>query len=64
MINEAKRKAAAANDSAANTMDRLDDIKKEIEKISLSPVDSNLGNILDIVDKSGEHLIKCDFNTF
>lgn len=64
MINEAKRKAAAANDSAANTMDRLDDIKKEIEKISLSPVDSNLGNILDIVDKSGEHLIECDFNTF
>ncbi|XP_008332400.1 laminin subunit alpha-3 isoform X3 [Cynoglossus semilaevis] len=57
MINEAKRKAAAANDSAANTMDRLDDIKKEIEKISLSPVDSNLGNILDIVDKSVNDLL-------
>lgn len=58
MIDEAKTKAASASDSASNTMDKLNDIKTEIDKISLTPVDSNLGNVLDNVDKSGEDLKK------
>lgn len=54
MIDEAKRKAAAANDTASNTMDKLNDIRKEIDKINISPVDSNLNSVLDNVDQSGE----------
>ncbi|XP_029380661.1 laminin subunit alpha-3-like isoform X2 [Echeneis naucrates] len=57
MIDEAKRKAALANNTASNTMDKLNDIKKEIDKISLTPVDSNLGNVLDSVDKSVKDLL-------
>ena len=58
MIDEAKRKAASANDTASNTMDKLNAIRDEIDKISVSPSNSNLGNVLDSVDQSGENLIK------
>lgn len=54
MIDEAKRKSASANDTAANTMNRLDAIRKEIDKISTTPVDSNLSTVLEDVDNSGE----------
>ncbi|KAM9845354.1 laminin subunit alpha-3-like [Aulostomus maculatus] len=58
MIDEAKRKAAAANDTASDTMDKLNAIRKEMDKISVSPVDSNLGGVLDNVDKSVKDLLK------
>ena len=54
MIEEAKRKAASANDSAADTMDRLNAIRKEIDKLNTTPVDPNLNNVLEDVDNSGE----------
>lgn len=57
MIDEAKRKAAAANGSATDTMDKLNDIKKEIEKINISPGDSNLGSVLDDVDQTVKDLL-------
>lgn len=53
MIDEAKRAAASANDTATDTMDKLDDIKKEVEKINVTPGSSNLDSVLDEVDKSG-----------
>lgn len=56
MIDEAKRKAASANDKASGTMDKLNAIREEIDKISVTPVDSNLSNVLDDVDQSGEIL--------
>lgn len=58
MIDEAKRKAASANVSASATMDTLNDLRKEIDKISVAPVDPNLNNILDGVDQTGEILKK------
>ncbi|KAJ4936999.1 hypothetical protein JOQ06_001583, partial [Pogonophryne albipinna] len=58
MIDEAKRKAALANDMASNTMDTLNDIKEEMKKISVMPVDSNLGSVLDDVSKSVNDLLK------
>ncbi|XP_034090494.1 laminin subunit alpha-3-like isoform X3 [Gymnodraco acuticeps] len=58
MIDEAKRKAALANDTASNTMDTLNDIKEEMKKISVMPVDSNLGSVLDDVSKSVNDLLK------
>ncbi|XP_071346604.1 laminin subunit alpha-3-like isoform X2 [Trachinotus anak] len=57
MIEEAKRKAALANDTASNTMDKLNDIRKEMDKISVTPGDSNLGNVLENVDKSVKDLL-------
>lgn len=59
MIDEAKNKAATANDTASNTMDKLNAIRKEIDKISVTPVDSNLSSVLDDVDQSGEILKRC-----
>lgn len=56
MIEDAKRKAASANGTASDTMDKLNDIKKEIEKINVTPASSNLSNLLDNVDQSGEVL--------
>ncbi|XP_029970340.1 laminin subunit alpha-3-like isoform X2 [Salarias fasciatus] len=58
MIDEAKRKAAAANDTAFDTMGRLDEIKKELDKIKLSPSGSDLGGVLDDVDRSVKNLWK------
>ncbi|CAN9502837.1 unnamed protein product [Ophioblennius macclurei] len=57
MIEEAKRKATEANDTASGTMDRLNDIKKELDKIKLSPSGSNLDGVLDDVDKSVKNLL-------
>ncbi|XP_056277207.1 laminin subunit alpha-3-like isoform X2 [Pseudoliparis swirei] len=57
MIDEAKNRAASANNSATNTMNKLNDIKKEIDKINISPVNSNLGNDLDDVEKSVKNLM-------
>ena len=54
MIDKAKQKAASANSSTANTVDRLNDIKDELDKIKVTPGDSNLTGIMDDVDKSGE----------
>lgn len=54
MIEEAKRKATSANNTAANTMDKLNKIRKEIDKISVSPINANLSNDLNEVDQSGE----------
>lgn len=56
MIDEAKRKAAAANGTAKDTMDKLNAIKKDIDKISVTPVDSNLSKMLNDVDQTGEIL--------
>lgn len=53
MIDEAKRAAASANNTAADTMDKLDDIKKEVEKISVTPGSTNLDSVLNEVDNSG-----------
>ncbi|XP_034469915.1 laminin subunit alpha-3-like, partial [Hippoglossus hippoglossus] len=57
MIEEAKKKAASANNTTSDTMDKLNAIKKEVDKIRVTPVDSNLGNILDNVDKSVKDLL-------
>lgn len=54
MIDEAKRRAAAANNGAGETMDKLKAINKELDKINITPLDSNLSSIMDDVDKSGE----------
>lgn len=59
MIDEAKRKAADANSTAGNTMDRLNDIQKEIDQIKVTPGNSNLSNVLNDVDKTGESLRPC-----
>ncbi|XP_028329557.1 laminin subunit alpha-3 isoform X2 [Gouania willdenowi] len=56
LIDNAKAKAAAANDSTGLTMDRLNAIRKELDKINVSPVDTNLGNVLDDVDKTVKNL--------
>lgn len=53
MIDEAKKAAASANDTATSAMDRLDDIKKEVGKINVTPGQSNLDSVLNEVDKSG-----------
>ncbi|XP_046883214.1 laminin subunit alpha-3-like isoform X2 [Hypomesus transpacificus] len=58
MIDEAKRKAAAANDTAGSTMDRLDTIREELDKISVLPSSSNLSSVMEDVDKSVKDLLK------
>ncbi|KAM4551973.1 laminin subunit alpha-3-like isoform 1-T1 [Odontesthes bonariensis] len=58
VIDKAKRKAASANDTATNTMDRLAAIRAEIEKINVTPAGSNLNNVLEDVDKSVKNLLK------
>ncbi|XP_037538133.1 laminin subunit alpha-3 [Nematolebias whitei] len=55
-LDEAKRKAASANDSASNTMDKLNAMKTEMDKINLSPVDANINNVLNDVDQSVKNL--------
>ncbi|XP_039999564.1 laminin subunit alpha-3-like isoform X2 [Xiphias gladius] len=57
MIDEAKRKAASANDTSSNTMDKLNAMRKEIDKISVTPVDSSLSGVLDNVDQSVKDLL-------
>ncbi|XP_041914213.1 laminin subunit alpha-3-like isoform X1 [Alosa sapidissima] len=56
MIDEAKKAAAVASDTATNAMGRLDDIKKEVEKINVGPGDSNLDSVLNEVDNSVKNL--------
>lgn len=58
-IDEAKRKAALANDTASNTMNKLDDIKKELDKLNVPSVDPKLNSELDKMDKTGETLKLC-----
>ncbi|XP_041659948.1 laminin subunit alpha-3-like isoform X2 [Cheilinus undulatus] len=57
-INEAKRKAEAANNTASDTMNRLNDIKKEMEKIKIPTGGAGLDGVLDDVDKSVKDLLK------
>lgn len=54
MLDEAKSKAASANDTASTTMDRLNAIREEVDKINVMPSDSNLSSVMDDVNKSGE----------
>lgn len=55
MIDEAKRKAASANRTASDTMDKVSAIKQEVDKIGIvAPGDSNLNNVLNDVDQSSE----------
>ncbi|KAL2097308.1 hypothetical protein ACEWY4_006515 [Coilia grayii] len=56
MIDEAKKAAATANDTATDALGRLDDIKKEVEKINVSPGGTNLDSVLNDVDKSVKKL--------
>lgn len=53
-LNKAKGKAASVNRTAAETMDKLSAIKKELDKISVAPGDGNLNNVLTDVDQSSE----------
>ncbi|XP_072297637.1 laminin subunit alpha-3-like [Eucyclogobius newberryi] len=57
-LEEAKRKAASANDTAKSTLDRLSNIRKELDKINISPGDSGSNSILDEVDQSVKNLLK------
>lgn len=59
MIDEAEREAVYANRTASNTMDRLNNIQKEIDKIKVTPANSNLSNALNDVDQTGESLGQC-----
>lgn len=54
IIDEAKKKASSANDTASNTLDQLSDIQNQLKNINVTPMDSSLGNVMDDVDKSGE----------
>ncbi|XP_034038308.1 LOW QUALITY PROTEIN: laminin subunit alpha-3-like [Thalassophryne amazonica] len=58
MINEAKMKAALANETANDTTDKLNDIKKQIEAIKVPAVHSNLSSVMDEVDESVKKLLK------
>ncbi|KAG8014177.1 Laminin subunit alpha-3 [Nibea albiflora] len=58
IIDEAKRKAASANSTAADTMNKLNDIRKEVDKINVTRVDPNLKNVLDGVDQTVKDLLK------
>ncbi|XP_041847231.1 laminin subunit alpha-3-like [Melanotaenia boesemani] len=58
MIEEAKRKAASANDTATNTIDQLNAIRKDIDKINVPQEASNLSHVLDDVDQSVKNLLK------
>ncbi|KAM8839447.1 laminin subunit alpha-3-like isoform 1-T1 [Synchiropus picturatus] len=57
LIDEVKRAAAGANNSATNTLDRLEDIKKELDKINLPAGGGDLSNVLADVDKSVKNLL-------
>ncbi|MEQ2205399.1 hypothetical protein XENOCAPTIV_026727, partial [Xenoophorus captivus] len=51
---EAKMKAASANNSAANTMDKLSKLRNDIDKIIVTPVNGSLSNVLQDVDQTGK----------
>lgn len=54
MLDQAKGKAASVNRTAAETMDKLSTIERELDKISVAPGDGNLNNVLSDVDQSSE----------
>lgn len=55
MIDEAKRKAASANRTASDTMDKVNAIRQEVDKIGgVAPGDGNLNKVLKDVDTSSE----------
>lgn len=55
MIDEAKRKAASANRTASDTMDKVNAIKQEVDKIGgVAPGGGNLNKVLKDVDTSSE----------
>lgn len=55
MIDEAKRKAASANRTASDTMDRVNAIRQEVANIGgVAPGDGNLNKVLKDVDMSSE----------
>lgn len=53
-IEEAKRKAAAVNETTKKTMEKLNNISNEINKINISPSHSNLSNELKDMNQSGK----------
>ncbi|KAJ8372354.1 hypothetical protein AAFF_G00290230 [Aldrovandia affinis] len=56
MIDDAKKTAADANSTTNDAMNRLDAIRKEVDKINILPLDSNFDNVLSDVDKSVKNL--------
>ncbi|RVE61913.1 hypothetical protein OJAV_G00175350 [Oryzias javanicus] len=58
MIEEAKRKAASANETSSKTMEKLNNITNEINKINIPPSQSNLSNELKDMNQSVNQLIK------
>ncbi|MFT7812246.1 laminin subunit alpha-3 [Arapaima gigas] len=56
MINEAKRTAAAANNTASNTLNKLKAIQDEVDKIKIGPQNANLDKLLNDVDQSVKNL--------
>ncbi|XP_004542775.2 laminin subunit alpha-3 isoform X3 [Maylandia zebra] len=56
-INEAKQKAASANQTASDTMDKLNKMRNELNKINVSPGSSNLNGILDDVNQTVNNLL-------
>uniref|UniRef100_A0A3B3BD63 Si:ch211-241e1.3 n=1 Tax=Oryzias melastigma TaxID=30732 RepID=A0A3B3BD63_ORYME len=54
MIEEAKKKAASANETSTKTAEKLNNITNEINKIKISPSHSNLSNELKDVNQSGK----------
>uniref|UniRef100_H2MQX0 Si:ch211-241e1.3 n=1 Tax=Oryzias latipes TaxID=8090 RepID=H2MQX0_ORYLA len=57
-IEEAKRKAAAVNETTKKTMEKLNNISNEINKINISPSHSNLSNELKDMNQSVNQLLK------
>uniref|UniRef100_A0A3B3BCN8 Si:ch211-241e1.3 n=1 Tax=Oryzias melastigma TaxID=30732 RepID=A0A3B3BCN8_ORYME len=57
MIEEAKKKAASANETSTKTAEKLNNITNEINKIKISPSHSNLSNELKDVNQSVNQLI-------
>lgn len=53
IIDDAKRTTADAAKTNSDTLKRLNDIQAEISKINLPTGGSNLGGVLDDVDKTG-----------
>ncbi|CAJ1072333.1 laminin subunit alpha-3-like [Xyrichtys novacula] len=58
MIDNAKKMTTDASETTKDTMNRLDDIKKELAKINVPSGDSDSGDALDDADKSVKDLLK------
>lgn len=59
IIDAAKKAAAEANRTTSDIMDQLNDIKAEVNNISISPTVSNMDNVLNDVEMTGKC---CTFN--